>query len=193
MTRRHWARRALLLALILLGFLYVAGWVATGQRMPANAVIGGVDVAGMSPSGAARELRTTLEPRADTSVVLTHGRQRFTLDPDDLGLKLDVKRSVEAAGGRRSLDPRDMAALLVGQRKSDLVIRSDHGAVKAAVARIARAVDVKVVEAQITFPEGKARPRKPVAGLVVKKRATAQAIAASYLVTTKPTSVPTSR
>jgi vancomycin resistance protein YoaR len=193
MTRRHWARRALFVALILLGLLYVAGWVATGLRMPANAVIGGVDVGGMSPAGAAKALRTTLDPRADNDVVLAHGKQRFTLDPTELGLTLDVERSVEAAGGTSSLDPRDMAALLVGRRNTDLVIRSDGDAVKDAVARIARDVDVKVVEAQITFPDGKAHPRKPVAGLVVKKRATAEAITGAYLVTTKPTPVPTSR
>jgi len=193
MIRRPWVRRALLLAVILLGLLYVAGWVATGLRMPANAAIGGVDVGGMSPTGAAKTLRTTLAPRADEDVVLTHEKQRFTLDPDELGLKLDVKRSVKAAGGTRSFDPRDMAALLVGERNTDLVVRSDHDAVKDAVARIARDVDVKVVEAQITFPDGKAHPRKPVAGLVVLRSATAQAVADAYLVATKPTSVPTSR
>ena len=193
MMKRLWGRRALLIAVILLGLLYVAGWVATGLRMPANAVIGGVDVGGMSPAGASKTLRTTLAPRANEDVMLTHGKQRYALDPDELGLKLDVKRSVEAAGGTHSLDPRDMAALLVGERNTDLVVGSDGDAVKDAVARIARDVDVKVVEAQITFPDGKARPRKPVAGLVVLRGATARAIADAYLVTTKPTPVPTSR
>lgn len=193
MISGHWARRVLLFAGLLLGLLYVAGWVATGLRMPANAVIGGVDVGGMSPSGAAKSLRTTLEPRADDDVVLTYGKQRFTLDPVDLGLKLDVERSVAAAGGTRSLDPRDMAALLTGERNTDLVIRSDGDAVKDAVARIAGDVDVKVVEAQINFPDGKAHPRKPVAGKAVLRRATAQAIANAYLVTTKPRPVPTTR
>ena len=193
MTRRPRARRALILAVLSLALLYVAGWVATGQRMPANAVIGGVDVGGMSPAAAAKALRTTLAPRADNEVVLAHGKQRFVLDPPELGLTLDVERSVEAAGGTHSLDPRDMAALLVGQRNTGLVIRSDDAALKDAVARIARDVDVKVVQAQITFPDGTARPRKPVAGLLVKRRATAQAITGAYLVTTKPTPVPTSR
>ena len=193
MIRRQSARRVLLSAVILLGLLYAAGWVATGLRMPANATIGGVDVGGLSPTEAANTLRTTLAPRADNDVVLMHGRQRFILDPDELGLKLDVERSVKAAGGTRSLDPRDMAALLAGERDTDLVVRSDGAAVKDAVARIAREVDREVVEAQITFPNGKAHPRKPVAGLVVMRRATAQAIADAYLVTTKPTPVPTSR
>ena len=193
MISRQWARRALLIAVILLGLLSVAGWVATGLQMPANAVIGGVDVGGMSPAGASKTLRTTLAPRADEDVVLTHGKQRFALDPDELGLKLDVKRSVEAAGGTHSLDPRDMAALLVGERNTDLVVRSNRDAVKEAVARIARDVNVKVVDAQITFPDGKARPRKPVAGRAVLRNATAQAIADAYLVTTKPIPVPTSR
>ncbi|HJR89311.1 MAG TPA: hypothetical protein VJ782_04035, partial [Aeromicrobium sp.] len=82
MMKRPWARRALLVAVVLLGLLYVAGWVATGLRMPANAVIGGVDVGGMSPTEAAKTLRTTLAPKADEDVVLTHEKQRFALDPD---------------------------------------------------------------------------------------------------------------
>ena len=60
-----------------------------------------------------------------------------------------------------------MAALLVGEQNTGLVVRSDGDAVKDAVARIARDVDVKVVEAQITFPDGKAQFRaspSPVGG-----------------------------
>ena len=174
MIRRPGARRALLVAVIVLGLLYVAGWVATGLRMPANAAIGGVDVGGMSPTGAAKTLRTTLAPRSDEDVVLTHGKQRFTLDPDELGLKLDVKRSVKAAGGTHSLDPRDMAALLAGRAEHRPRCPVGRDAVKDAVARIARDVDVEVVEAQITFPDGKAHPRKPVAGLAVLGGATAR-------------------
>jgi len=193
MMKRPWVRRALLAAGILLGLLYIAGWVVTGLRMPANAVIGGVNVGGMSPSSAEKALRTTLASRAGEDVVLTHKTQRFTLDPEKLGLELDVKRSVQAAGGARSLDPRAMVALLGGERNTGLVVRSDRDAVKDAVARIARDVDVKVVEAQITFPDGEARPRKPKAGLVVLRKATARAIADAYLVATQPTPVPTSR
>ena len=187
---RHWA---LFIAMLLMGFLYGAGWVATGVWMPANARIGGVAVGSMTPVDAARTLRTTLAPRADNDVVLMHEKERFALDPDELGLSLDVARSVMAAGGTRSLNPLDMAGLLVGEHDSDPVIRSDEQALKDAVDRIAKALDRKVVEAQISFPDGKPVAREPVAGLVVRKRATARAITQAYLVAKAPAPVPTSR
>jgi vancomycin resistance protein YoaR len=187
------SRWALPIAVVLVSLLFLAGWLATGVWMPANAKVGGVAVGHMAPAAAVEKLRTTLAPKADDDVVLTHGKERFVLDPEELGLSLDAESSVKAAGGRRSWDPRDMAALLAGKRETDLVIRADEKAMNDAVVRIAKAVDTKVVEAQISFPDGKPVPRKPAAGLKVQKQETAQAIARAYLVATAPTRVPTSR
>ena len=88
MIRRHWGRRTVGLRGDHAGAASLRRRVGstTGLRMPANAAIGsGVAVGGMSPTEAAKTLQTTLAPRADRDVVLTHGKQRFTLDPDDLG------------------------------------------------------------------------------------------------------------
>lgn len=191
MKKRLGNRRVLLIVVSLLGLLYVVGWLATGTWMPANARVGGVSVGHLTPSAAAAKLRVSLAPKAANQVVLAYKEQRFALDPDELGLSLDVEGSVKAAGGTRSLDPRAMVALLAGDHETDLVIRRDERAVKDAVARIAKRLDVKVVEARITFPDGKATPRRPVAGLMVQRKATAQAILRAYLVAKEPTRVPT--
>ncbi|MFL6088647.1 MAG: VanW family protein [Aeromicrobium sp.] len=193
MNMRRGGRRALLIAPLLLGLVYLAGWLATGALMPANATIGGVDVGGMRPAAAAVKLRTTLAHRADDDVVLTHRHQRFALNPDELGLTVDVRKSVHAAGGVRSWDPRHMAALLAGKHDTGLVVRADEPAVKQAIAHMAKDINVQVVEAQISFPDGKPTPRKPVAGLVVRKQATEKAIKSAYLVAAKPVPVPTAR
>lgn len=175
------------------GVLYLSGWLATGAWMPANATIGGVDVGHLAPAAATQKLRSTLAPRAGNEVVLAYKKQRFALDPKELGLSLDAESSVKAAGGTRSWDPRDMAALLAGKHDTDLVIRRDEEAVKSAVVGIAKHLDVKVVEAQISFPGGKPTPREPAAGLSVQKKATEQAVLRAYLVATAPTPIPTSR
>jgi vancomycin resistance protein YoaR len=192
-ARGRWARRVLLAASILLGLLYVAGWVATGLRMPANAEIGGVNVGGMAPEAAGEKLRRTLSSRVGNEVVLAHGQRRFELDPEELGLELDVAESVKAAGGRHSLDPRNMAALLFGKHESDLVIRSSAAALDDAVAGIAADINRRVVQPYIRFPEGKPKPRRPSAGLAVMRQQTAEAITDAYLVATKPTPVPVAR
>jgi vancomycin resistance protein YoaR len=193
MTKGHARRWALLIVMLLLVLLYVAGWVATGARMPAHATIGGVAVGGMKPAAAAEKLRTALEPRAHDEVVLPHKGRRFALDPGELGLSLDAEKSVKAAGGTRSWDPRDMVALVAGTHETDVVVRADDRAMRKAVARIAKKLDVKVVEPRITFPDGKPTPRKPAAGLVVRKEATAKAITRAYLASSGPSRVPISR
>jgi len=173
--------------------LYVAGWAATGTKMPANAELGGVAVGGMKPAAAEAALRKALTPRLDEDVVLVHGKQQFKLDPKELALEPDFKASVLAGGGAHSWNPRDMVAMLGGTSESGLVVRADARRVAQAVDRIAKAVNTKAVEPAITFPKGKALAHKPVAGTAVRKAATARAITNAYLVATEPTRVPVSR
>lgn len=192
-AQRHWGRRALIVAVLLLGLLYLAGWAATGLRMPEHTEIGGVQVGGRTPGAAARTLQAALSPRAGDDIVLRHRKQRFTLDPRELGLKLDAKASVKAAGGAHSWDPRDMLALVSGKRTADLVIESNPQALRAAVAGIETEVNRRVVQAHITFPDGKPHARTPRAGVAVLRGQTAQAIMDAYVVATTPTPVPVRR
>ena len=60
--RRRQLRLALIGALLVLGVLYIVGFIMTGLRMPANATIGGVDVSGMSPRRRPRGRRPGAEP-----------------------------------------------------------------------------------------------------------------------------------
>jgi vancomycin resistance protein YoaR len=172
---------------------YVAGWAATGRTLPADVEVGGIEVGGMKPAAAEARLRKVLKPRLGDDVVLAHGKQRFELDPEELGLAPDFAESVRAAGGKRSWDPRDMVAMLVGQREFGLVVHGDDRRLNQAVAVIAKDVNTKAVEPLITFPKGKAVAHQPVAGRSVKKAATVRAITSAYLVATQPTRVPTAR
>jgi vancomycin resistance protein YoaR len=192
MTQRRPVRWAVGIGALLV-LAYVAGWAATGTRMPAHAEIGGVAVGGMTPAAAETTLRKTLEPRLGDEVVLVYRKQRFRLDPKDLGLKPDFKESVKSGGGARSWDPRDMVAMLGGKREVGLVVQADDRRLNQAVADIAKDVNTKAVEPLITFQKGKPVAHEPVPGRAVQKAATARAITRSYLVATRPTRVPTSR
>jgi vancomycin resistance protein YoaR len=192
MTQRRPIRWAVGLGAVL-ALLYVAGWAATGTKMPANAEIGGVAVGGMKPAAAEAALRKALTPRLDDEIVLMHGKQRFKLDPKELGLEPDFAESVRAGGGARSWNPRDMVTMLGGKRESGLVVRADDRRVNRAVTTIAKSVNTKAVEPWIDFPKGKPVAHEPVAGVAVQKAATARAITRAYLVAAGPTRVPTSR
>ena len=188
---RHWGRYVLLAVIVLAGAAYVTGYVLTGTRLPAHTTIGGVDVSGKSPSAAREAVDAALTPNADREIELTYGKKSFPITPSDAGLALDVDRSVARAGGERSWDPRDMAALFVGDHDHAPALDVDDAALDSAVAAIAEAIDREVVEAQITFPDGAPTARRPEDGLVVSRSDTAAAIRAAYLVSDDPVEVPT--
>lgn len=188
---RHWGRWALVAAVVVLGGLYVGGYLLTGSRLAAGTTIGGVDVGGMSPAAARSTLEEELGPKQDEPVVLVHGDERFEVTPSDAGLALDVDASVDAAGGARSWDPRDMVALVVGSRDRAPVLDVDEKALRSAVQGIGEAVDVPVTEALITFPDATPRTRQPKDGLTIRTADTAQLIQDEYLVQDEPVEVPT--
>jgi len=188
---RHWGRYALLLVLVLVGAAYVTGYFMTGSRMPADTTIGGVDVSGKTRSEAREAVDQALTPNVDREIELTYGKKSFPIKPSDAGLALDVDRSVDEAGGRRSWDPRDMADLFFGDNEHDPVLDVDEAALESAVAKISESIDKEVVEAQITFADGTPKARQPKDGLVVSRSDAADAIKAAYLVSDEPVEVPT--
>ncbi|MEH3034032.1 MAG: VanW family protein [Aeromicrobium erythreum] len=189
--RRRWP--FLLGAAAVLGALYVAGWWLTGERMPANATVGGVEVSGLSPAAARTAVEKELGPRQGRPVTLTYGEKTFEVSPKDAGLALDVDRSVEQAGGVRSWDPRRIVALFVGDHEHAPALDVQDDKLRSVVETVADAVDVPVTEALITFPDAKPKARQPKPGLVVRRDDAADAITGAYLVTTKPVEVPTER
>ena len=189
--RRRQLRLALIGALVVLGLLYVVGFIMTGLRMPANATIGGVEVSGMSPGDARAAVDRELSPRVGEEVVLEHEGKEFTVDPKAAGLTFDLDRSIENAGGNHSPDPRKMFGLVFGTHATDPAVEADDDELAGIVRAIATTVDQEVVEAQITFPKGKPTPRQPKAGLVVRKADTARAVIRGYLVARGPIDVPT--
>ncbi|MCW2769201.1 MAG: hypothetical protein JWR27_634 [Aeromicrobium sp.] len=188
---RHRGRLVLLGLGLLLGILYLAGHVLTGTRMPANATIGGVDVGGKTPAAARQGVDAALSPHEDREIVLVRGKKAFRVSPKTAGLALDVDRSVEQAGGRRSWDPRDMVGLFVGQHDHDPALDVDDARLQSAIGTIGESVNKDAVEAQISFHRTKPVAREPKPGLVVSRSATADAIQQAYLVDDEPIPVPT--
>lgn len=190
-TSRHWGRWLVLAVIVLAGAAYATGYALTGTRLPANSTVAGVDVSGQSPSEARDTLEKALAPRADRDIALTYGKKEFAITPADAGLALDVKRSVDAAGGARSWDPRDMIGLFVGEHEHAPVLTINDPALDSAVKTVSESIDQDVVEPQITFPDGIAKAREPRDGLVVSRSDLAASIRAAYLVSDEPIEVPT--
>lgn len=187
----HWGRRILLGLALVAGTLYVGGYFLTGSRMPANATIGGVDVSGKSPSDARAAVDKALTPHVDREIVLAHGKTEFRIKPKAAGLAFDLDRTISEAGGERSWKPADMAGLFFGDHETDPELDVDDAKLQSTIGTIGETVNRDVVEAQITFPDGKPKAREPKAGRVIARADAATAIRGAYLVSDEQVLVPT--
>jgi vancomycin resistance protein YoaR len=187
----HWFRRILLGLVLVLGLLYVGGYFLTGNRMPAHASIGGVDVSGKTPTAARSAVDAALSPNVDREIVLTHGRTEFRIKPKNAGLAFDLDRSIAEAGGERSWRPADIIGLFVGEHDTDPALDVDDARLQSAIGTIGERVNRDVVEAQITFPDAEPEARRPRPGRVVARADAADAIRRAYLVSDEPVPVPT--
>ncbi|MET1133507.1 MAG: VanW family protein [Aeromicrobium sp.] len=187
------SRRRLVIALgavvSVLAIAYVAGYVMTGQRLPADTSIAGVAVGGKSPDAAEDALTKGLADRVKEPIVATFDGREIEIQPAQAGLAVDVPASVKAAGGR-SWDPRDMIALVAGGSDHDPVLDVDAAKLSSAVASVAETIDQPVVEAQITFPDAKPKARQPKAGNEVPQDEFAEVVQAAWLTTDEPVEVP---
>ena len=176
--------------------LYAAGFLLTGLRLPANAAIAGVDVGGMSPSAARSTLEKTLAPKADDPITFTKGTGKSAasvdVKPTEIGLALDAKSSVEKAGGKHSWNPLTMAGLLFGGESHPAVIDVDDAKFNPVLGSLGDAINIDVIEAQITYDKARPVAREPKAGRIVNRDETVAAVKAAYLVSAKPIEVPTS-
>lgn len=175
---------------VVLAAVYVAGFIMTGLRMPANASIGAVDVSGLSPDEARKKLSTELKPDLDAPVVLTYDDNKYPVKPKEADLSLDARGSVHNAGGKHSWNPADMVGLFFGDHHTDVINTVDKEKITETVASIADSVDVEATEPQITFPKSKPKARKPKDGHEVRQADTVQTIRSAYLNTDKPIALP---
>jgi vancomycin resistance protein YoaR len=185
------SRRVILGLVAVVAALYVAGYFLTGARMPANATVGGVDISGKSPSDARAAVDKALTPHVDDEIELSYGKKEFHVKPKDAGLAFDLDRTIDEAGGHRSWNPGVMAGLFFGNHPTDPALDVDNKKLQSVIGTIGEAVNEEVIEAQITFPNGKPKARQPKAGLVVARVDAAATIRKAYLVSDEPVKVPT--
>lgn len=164
-----------------LAALYVAGYLAAGDRLPRNAVVAGVAVGGLSTADAAERLNASLGPQATAPLELRAGNQERMLDPRKAGLGVDVDASLAAAGGGRTLDPRSIWRVLTGGASTGPVVTVDTAALNDAVAAVADDLDRKPADARLAYEGTDVRVTKATEGLTLDRGKSAKAVRAGYL------------
>lgn len=182
---------ALLLGLILLvGGLYVAGYVFTSDKLPAGTTVAGVKVGGLEPAAAERALVDGLGARTEEPIIVSAAGQRHRIEPLDAGLGVDVAESVAQVGAGQSWSPARMWGYFTGGDDFDAVVSVDSAKLDAEVAAFAKDVDQRAREGRVTFDAGTATPRLPHNGQAIDQDGAADEILGAYLQTTEVVPLP---
>lgn len=145
--KRVWIPAATLLAL---GLLYVADLLLSGDDIPRNTVVGGVQVGGLGQDEATERITDQLaDPVAGVRPVLALSTEG-SVDAAAAGITLDVPGTISAASGQ-PLNPITRVVSLFGDREVDVVLTVDDDLLDAAIEALAQTTDRAPVEGAIAL------------------------------------------
>jgi vancomycin resistance protein YoaR len=170
--------------------LYVAGYLVAGDNLPRKAQISGVAVGGLDPSEAVDKLTAELGARAAEPLRLTVKDERAELKPADAGLAVDYAKSVDAAGGGKSLNPLRIVRVLTGGSASDAVVVIDEPKLQAAVGELSKTFNHEPGDAGLTYQGTKIKQKPAREGTTLQQDPAAILIKSSFLKTTGPLELP---
>lgn len=151
--RSGWRRKRIWMpaaALLALGLLYGADLLLSGDDIPRNTVVGGVQIGGLSQDEATERITDQLAgPVAGVRPVLALSTEG-SLDAAAAGITLDVPATVAAASGQ-PLNPITRVVALFGDREVDVVLTVDDDMLDAAVEALAQTTDRAPVEGSIAL------------------------------------------
>lgn len=175
---------------LVVGAVYLVGYLMAGDKLPRDAQIAGIAVGGLSTDAAVQKLRTELGPRAGAPIAVTVGDQKTEVSPAAAGLGVDYAASVELAGGGRSLDPRHIWRVLTGGAEIDPVVVTDQAALEAAVAALAKDVNQEPKDATLAFDGSKVKQTKGEDGVALDTSGAAAALEDAFLGSVDPVELP---
>ncbi len=171
--------------LVLLGGGYLAGHFLAGENVPKNTSVAGVQLGGLTVPAAEQKLASGLKDRSAQQLAVTAGSQTLTFTPAEAGLAVDYPASVAQAGGGRSWNPATILTVLFGGTEHRAVLDVDQAKLSAAVAALAEKVDVKPVDAEVTYKGLKPVRSEGKNGVALDRPATEAAIQEAFLNSTE--------
>ncbi|MGW6694291.1 VanW family protein [Rhodococcus sp. NPDC054953] len=129
---------------------YIADVALSSDQVPRGVTVAGVDIGGMSPDEAESVLRTELDPRLGSPVVVRAGDVATELVPAEAGLGVDWDATLDRAGDQ-PLNPITRLASLFTHREVGVAATRDDGALAAAVEGLRTRTDRAPVEGSVVF------------------------------------------
>ncbi|MEP6815851.1 MAG: VanW family protein [Marmoricola sp.] len=166
-------------ALLLVGYATLC--FVAGDKVPPGASVAGVDIGGLPVSAAENRLRADLGPRSRQPITVHGGGLSDHVDPAKAGLAVDVRGSVQAAGGGRSFAPARLWHYFTGGETLDARLDVDGGRLEDAVSELAYKVDRSPVDGGIVFEKGKPVVTSAADGRRLARGGTRDALAGAFL------------
>ncbi|KAB7746269.1 hypothetical protein GA707_01750 [Nostocoides sp. F2B08] len=166
-------------AVLLLAAAYVGLAYYLSTTVPAQAVVGGVDVGGETPENAARLVESEVAKLESRPVVVSVGDESFELDPDRAGLRIDTDATLEGIAGF-TLDPRALYEHMSGNFEREFVLAVDEEALASSIGAAAEGIERDPVEGTVAFADGAVDIVEPVPGLAVDVPATTERVLAAW-------------
>lgn len=157
---------------------YAVPAVVLAGEIPPGTLVAGVDIGGLSPESAENRLARELSEAATRPLTVRAGGKTLRLTPKEAGLAIDPAATVADAEG--SLSPAGVARALFGRTEVGLRVKVDRERLDAAVAKIAKAVDVAPRHGGIRYTGVRPSVIRPRAGRAVDREAAARAILEAY-------------
>ncbi|WP_028708091.1 VanW family protein [Propionicicella superfundia] len=177
--------------IVLAGGAYLAGYFLVGDNLPANTVVEGVKVGGLSRDQAVAKLESELAATTDPQLTLTADDVSVTQAASAWGLTPDYEGSVDAAQPSRSLDPTRIWYALTGGGSFELLAKADEPTLDTTVAAFAAKADRDAADATITYKDATPAVTNGRSAVSVDTAETKTALADAYLQTTSVTAAAT--
>lgn len=171
--------------LLLLGGAYGVGYALSGETLPPNTTIEGVEVGRLAAPEAEARLSEELTARAEEPMTLASGEQELTRTPAEFGLSVDYAASVAEADVEKSFNPVDIWNSLTGGRSVDAVVARDEPTLEAVASELAQLTNADPVNAGLVIEANAPVVQEGSNGRALDVAATADAVADAYLDATR--------
>jgi vancomycin resistance protein YoaR len=165
--------------LVLFGGAYVAAYVFAGEKVPRGTSVAGIDIGGQSEDEAVSALEEGLAER-DGLDVTVDGRPA-SLTASDVGLSVDARASVEAAGAGRSWAPDRLWDYYTGGDDLDPVLGWDESTFGSTLDQLDAEFGTPAREGVVTFADGRAVSRFGRVGEKVDREVAREELVEAYV------------
>ncbi|MFB9720814.1 VanW family protein [Planobispora longispora] len=190
--RRRRSRVFLVVAVLLMllaGLAYAVPAIAMSGKILPGTRVQDIDIGGLTATEAADRLRERLAAKARAPMTLEALGKRYTLDPAQAGLELDVVATIGQAPSDFP-NPAEVWRALTGTTTLSPKVSADPESMQDAVKDLAKQIDRKVVEGEVGFEGVKPVSVKPQDGRELEREAAAAAIEKAFLGSGGPVELP---